>query len=55
MSRLSRRKFLAGAAAAAAIVPLDAPRVHAQKHGGTLRFVPHAELRVLDPLATTAH
>src|SRR2546423_8518685 len=53
MSGLSRRQVLAGATAAAVAVAGSAPRVHAQKKGGTLRFVPHAELRVLDPLATT--
>src|SRR4051812_13593541 len=52
MSGVSRRQFVAGAIAAA--VPVAAARVHAQKKGGTLRFVPHAELRVLDPLASTA-
>jgi peptide/nickel transport system substrate-binding protein len=54
MSGLSRRQFLAVATAGATAVPLGAPSVHAQKKGGTLRFVPHAELRLLDPLATTA-
>jgi peptide/nickel transport system substrate-binding protein len=54
MSGLSRRQFLVAASAAAVAVPVGAPSVPAQKKGGTLRFVPHAELRVLDPLATTA-
>jgi peptide/nickel transport system substrate-binding protein len=54
MSGLNRRQFLAGATAIAA-VPVSAPRVHAQQKGGTLRFVPHAALRQLDPMATTAH
>jgi len=53
MSGVSRRRFLAGATATA--VALAAPRTHAQKRTTTLRFVPHAELRVLDPLATSAH
>src|SRR5437773_10711884 len=53
MSDLSRRAFLAGTAAAAASVA--APSVHAQKRGGTLRFVPHADLKVLDPIWTTAY
>jgi peptide/nickel transport system substrate-binding protein len=29
--------------------------VHAQKKGGTLRFVPHADLKILDPIWTTAY
>src|SRR6266849_8369410 len=53
MSDLSRRAFLGTAAAAA--VTLSAPAVHAQKRGGTLRFVPHADLKILDPIWTTAY
>jgi peptide/nickel transport system substrate-binding protein len=52
MVRLSRRAFLAGAAAAAAST---VPAVHAQKRAGTLRFVPHADLKILDPIWTTAY
>src|SRR6266513_1359217 len=55
MRGLSRRGFLAGAAATAAAATLGAPRVHAQKKGGTIRFIPHADLKVLDPIATTAY
>jgi peptide/nickel transport system substrate-binding protein len=51
MSGLTRRQLLAGATAVAA-TSVGAPGVHAQKKGGTLRFVPHAELRQLDPMAT---
>ena len=51
---LSRRSFLAGSAAAA-VASLRAPSVHAQKRGGTLRFVPHADLKILDPIWTTAY
>ena len=29
--------------------------MHAQKRGGTLRFVPHADLKTLDPIWTTAY
>ena len=32
-----------------------APYVHAQKKGGTLKFVPHADLKILDPVWTTAY
>ncbi len=55
MSDLDRRQFLAAGAAAAAAVALRAPAVHAQKRAGTLRFVPHADLKVLDPIWTTAY
>ena len=55
MSQLSRRQFLAGATATAAAVALAAPHVHAQKPGGTLRFVAQADLKILDPVWTTAY
>src|SRR5437763_10433251 len=54
MSRLDRRQFLAGAAATAAAA-IAAPSVHAQKSGGTLRFVAQADLKILDPVWTTAY
>ena len=52
---MDRRSFLVGAAATASIVAAGAPYVHAQKRGGTLRFVPHADLKILDPIWTTAY
>jgi len=55
MQRLTRRQLLAGAAAGAGAVALGAPAVHAQKKGGTLRFIAHADLKVLDPIWTTAY
>jgi peptide/nickel transport system substrate-binding protein len=55
MSDLTRRQFVAAGAAAAAAGALDAPAVHAQKHGATMRFVPHADLKILDPIWTTAY
>jgi len=55
MSRLSRRQVLGGAAAAAAALTLGVPSVHAQKRRGTLRFVAQADLKVLDPIWTTAY
>jgi peptide/nickel transport system substrate-binding protein len=55
MRDLSRRQFLAGTTAAAAAVTVRAPAAHAQKRGGTLRFIPHADLKVLDPIWTTAY
>ena len=51
---LSRRTFLAASAAVAATA-IAAPYVHAQKRGGTLKFVPHADLKILDPIWTTAY
>ncbi len=53
MAKLMRREFLAGSAAALAIGGV----AHAQapKRGGTLRFIPHADLKILDPVWTTAY
>src|SRR5512145_508722 len=55
MSQLSRRQFLAGATATTAAATLAPSRVHAQKSGGTLRFVAQADLKILDPVWTTAY
>ncbi|MBI2468590.1 MAG: ABC transporter substrate-binding protein [Candidatus Rokubacteria bacterium] len=55
MSTLTRRQFLAGTAAASAALAAGAPYVHAQKRGGTMRFIAHADLKVLDPIWTTAY
>src|SRR5207247_9391868 len=55
MADLSRRHFIAGAAAVAATASVGLPAVYAQKRGGTMRFVPHADLKVLDPIWTTAY
>jgi peptide/nickel transport system substrate-binding protein len=57
MRRLSRRTFLTGAGAAlgAAGALRGAPFVHAQKRGGTIRIIPIADLKVLDPIWTTAY
>src|SRR6266851_1613090 len=54
MSSMHRRTLLAGAATTAALV-VAAPYVHAQKKAGTLKFVPHADLKILDPVWTTAY
>ena len=51
---LSRRSFLAGSAAAATATAVRGPYVHAQSRS-TLRFVPHADLKILDPIWTTAY
>ena len=55
MTHLSRRQFVAGATAAAAAATVPAPAVHAQKGGGTIRFVAQADLKILDPVWTTAY
>jgi peptide/nickel transport system substrate-binding protein len=56
MTDSTRRRFLAGSAAAtAAALAFPAPYVWAQKRGGTLRFVPHADLRVLDVTRYTGY
>src|SRR5436309_1999930 len=55
MNRISRRKVLGGAAAIVAVASLSAPPLHAQKPGRTLRFVAEADLKVLDPVWTTAY
>ena len=50
---VTRRRFLATAAAASALAA--APAVHAQRRGGVIRIVPIADLKVLDPIWTTAY
>src|SRR2546427_5879697 len=55
MSRLNLRQLLGGAAATAAAVTLGAPSVPAQKHSPTVRFVAEADLKILDPVWTTAY
>jgi hypothetical protein len=54
MDRISRRQIVRRGAAAAAAMTLGAPSVHPQKSRQTLRFVAHADLKVLDPVWTTA-
>src|SRR3972149_5222765 len=54
MTPITRRAFLAGSATAAATLAAG-PYVHAQKKGGLLRVVPHADLKVLDPIWTTGY
>src|SRR5262249_55443366 len=53
MSHLSRRAFLAGATAAA-LLPTPS-FAQTPKRGGTLRFIPIGDLKVLDPIWTTAY
>jgi peptide/nickel transport system substrate-binding protein len=54
MGRISRRQALRGVIAAAGM-RLGAPSVHAQTSRQTLRFVPHAELKIFDPVWTPAY
>jgi peptide/nickel transport system substrate-binding protein len=54
MDSISRREVVRGAAAAAAMT-LSAPSVRAQKGRQTLRFVAEADLKILDPVWTTAY
>jgi hypothetical protein len=51
---ISRRQVFRGAVAAAGAFALGAPSVHAQNRRA-LRFVAHADLKVLDPVWTTAY
>ena len=55
MGRISRRQAIQGAAATAVATTLGTPSVHAQRDQQTLRFVPHAELKIFDPMWTTAY
>jgi len=51
MGRTTRRGFMAGAGA----VALAAPRIGAAQGARTLKFVPHADLTIVDPSWTTAY
>ena len=55
MNRVSRRQLLAGAAAAALTGTRGAPSAYAQKGRQTLRFVAEADLKIVDPVWTTAY
>ena len=55
MSRLTRRQLLGSAVATAAAVTLRTPPIHAQKRVQIVRFVAQADLKVLDPIWTTAY
>jgi peptide/nickel transport system substrate-binding protein len=54
MDRISRRQVVRGGAAAAAVT-LGAPSIRAQNARQTLSFVAQADLKVLDPIWTTAY
>jgi len=53
MAGISRRQVVQGAAAAS--FALSAPSVQAQNGRQTLRFIPQADLKILDPVWTTAY
>jgi peptide/nickel transport system substrate-binding protein len=55
MDTITRRQVARGAAAVATLAALNAPAVHAQKDRQTLRFVAQADLKILDPVWTTAY
>jgi len=54
MVAISRRRFLGGASTAAAALAVPA-LAQTPRRGGTLRFIPIADLKVLDPIWTTAY
>src|SRR5258707_3558536 len=54
MAAISRRRFLAGAATVTAALATPA-FAQSPKRGGTLRIIPIADLKVLDPIWTTAY
>ena len=55
MRDLTRRQVLAGAAALAAAGLAAPARAQTPKRGGTLRFIPIGDLKILDPIWTTAY
>jgi peptide/nickel transport system substrate-binding protein len=56
MDRISRRQVVRGAAAmATGAMTLGAPSVHAQNGRQTLRFIAEADLKIFDPVWTTAY
>jgi peptide/nickel transport system substrate-binding protein len=52
---ISRRQVFQGAAATAAATTLGAPSIRAQNDRQTLRFVAEADLKIIDPVWTTAY
>ena len=55
MGLISRRQMVRGATATVTLATLGAPAVRAQKDARTLRFVAEADLKILDPIWTTAY
>src|SRR5262245_32535838 len=54
MNDLTRREFLVSAAAAATLLP-SASLAQTPKRGGVLRFIPIGDLKIVDPIWTTAY
>src|SRR5258706_14214266 len=56
MTELTRRDFLAGTAAAVAAGTLPSTALaQTPRRGGTLRFIPIGDLKILDPIWTSAY
>jgi Bacterial extracellular solute-binding proteins, family 5 Middle len=55
MSELTRRDFLAGTATLAAGAITSPALAQTPRRGGTLRFIPIGDLKILDPIWTTAY
>src|SRR5258706_15323546 len=55
MDQISRRQVIRGTAAAAAAMTLRAPSVHPQKDRQILRLAAEADLKIIDPVWTTAY
>jgi len=56
MTELTRRDFLAGTAAAVAASALPSPALaQTPRRSGTLRFIPIGDLKILDPIWTSAY
>ena len=52
---MKRRAFLQAAATTAALLPLSAPRIGHAAETRLLKFIPQADLAILDPIWTTAY
>ena len=55
MRDLTRRDFLGGAAALTAGALATPALAQTPRRGGTLRFIPIGDLKILDPIWTTAY
>jgi peptide/nickel transport system substrate-binding protein len=55
MTDLTRREILAGTAALAAGAVAAPARAQTPRRGGALRFIPIGDLKILDPIWTTAY
>src|SRR5499425_3519441 len=55
MDRVNRREVIRGTIAAATATTLGTPMVSAQHGRQTLRFIAEADLKILDPVWTTAY